>query len=248
MRARDEAFERMDAKRVLDTQRSPLIPTCDRDEGQVPISITTHALDRVSSRRKAEMPLPEWMSLNLASVANATSASMFASPSLRVRASRSSGSVTSSVSQHRRRVLFVPHLAKSQPQLNKAFQPRSSMDDPCSEHSSVSTMSATYSTSAISNLFAFKNSPLHLQSQSDQNKSVHHFLEASVPSMGYLLPHFIDYGCTHEVFLLAVSVWPPERISKFLEDVVTGPHGPLISPMEKMVLENHFQRYFKLNA
>lgn len=233
MRTRDEAFERMEAKRVPDTQRSPLIPTCNRDEGQVPINITTHALDRVSSKRNAEMPLSERMSLNLASVANAPSASMFASPVLRVRASHSSGSVTTSFSQHRRRVLFVPHLAKSQPQLNKAFQPRSSMDDRCSEHSSVSTMSATYSTSAIS---------------SDQNKSVHHFLEASVPSMGYLLPHFIDYGCTHEVFLLAVSVWPPERISKFLEDVVTGPHGLLISPMEKMVLENHFRQYFKLNA
>ncbi|KAF8807076.1 hypothetical protein BYT27DRAFT_7100951 [Phlegmacium glaucopus] len=82
-------------------------------------------------------------------------------------------------------------------------------------------------------------------SQSDKSTSVHRFLEACVPSMGYLLPHFVDYGCTHEGFLLAVSTWPPERIRKFLGDVVAGPDGQFISPMEQMVLENHLTQYFK---
>jgi hypothetical protein len=239
--------ERMKARRLLNTQRSSSIPTCDRDEDQAPINITMHVLDSVSARRKAEMPLSERMTSNLASAPitpfTRITPSMFASPSFRAHASHSLGSVSSTFSQPRRRVLFVPHVARP--------QPRSTRDDPCSEHSSVSTIPATYSTSLnTSNLSTSKDSPMHGSqlSQSDQNHSVHHFLEASVPSMSYLLPRFIDYGCTHEGFLSAVSTWPPERIRKFLEDVVAGPDSPLISPMEKMVLENHFHQYFKLDT
>lgn len=196
-----------------------------------------HALDNVSARRKAEMPFSERMTSNLASAAiTPFTPSFFTSPSLRAHASHPLGSVSSTFSQPTRRVLFVPHVARS--------QPRSTINDPCSKHSSVSTIPAT------SNLSTSKDSPMHGSqlSQSDQNRSVHHFLEASVPSMSYLLPRFIDYGCTHEGFLLAVSMWPPERIKKFLEDVVAGPDSQSISPMEKMVLENHFHQYLKLDA
>jgi len=247
--ATDKASGKMKAEKILNNRWSSLVPTHEKDKDQAPINVTMHTRDKSSDRKKAKMPLLERMALNLASIASTPSApNMFASPSLRDHASQPSGSVSSPFSQPRKGVLFVPHVSNSQLQLNNTpSRPWSTIGDPCSEHSSVS-MSHPTSADTSGNLSTSIGSSMHggsVVSQSDKSTSVHHFLEACVPSMSYLLPQFIDYGCTHEGFLLAASLWPPEKIRKFLEDVVTGPEGRLISPMEQMVLENHLTEYFK---
>lgn len=216
----------MKAKRVLGPQHPCSILTWDREEDQAPINVTVHASDSVPGRRTGEIPLAERRVLNLASVANTPpTPGMFAFPSIKANASHSLGSP---FSQSRRRVLFVPHVAKSQLQVNNTSEPCRTMDD-LLRASSVSTMPATSVNTP--NLLTSTGSPTHgsLVSQCNKNKLVLHFLEASVPSMGYLLPRFIDYVCIYEGFLLAVSMWPPHRISKFLEDVVTGSDGQLLS-------------------
>ena len=233
----NKASAKMKAKKILDTRCSSSISTCERGEDQ---AVTMHAMDKISGRRKAEKPLSE-RALRLASIGNAPSA-IFTSPSIRGRASDPSESVSS---QPRRRAPFVPHVSESQPHLNNISQPWSSIGDACSEYSSISILPhPTTSADASSSLSTSKGSPSR-RFEASQSKPVHHFLEACVPSMSYLLPCFNGYGCTDEGFLLAVSMWPPERIRKFLEDVLTGPDGQLISPMEQMVLENHFTQYFK---
>lgn len=48
------------------------------------------------------------------------------------------------------------------------------------------------------------------------------FLNACSPSMAHYLEPFIDFGCTSEEYLVAVSNLPTDQISHFLKQVVDG--------------------------
>ena len=71
-----------------------------------------------------------------------------------------------------------------------------------------------------------------IQSPSDSNEDVSqltgvtqvaHFLNACFPPMAHFYQHFIDFGCTGEEHLFAVSTWSSEEISQFLSKV--SAHG-----------------------
>jgi len=207
-----------------------------------------HAMDKVFDGKKTKMPPSDRMVLHPTNTPSAPG--VFVSPVFEAHAPQLAGSESSLFSHPRGRVLFVPHVSKSQSQLDKTQSRPRSIDDSCFGDSSASRSYPVILSSAsdTSSFSTSEDSPIHRCTvpQSDMIKSMHHFLDACVPSMSHLLQRFIDYGCTHDGFLLAVSMWPPERIRKFLEDVVSGPDGQSISPMEQMVLENHLTQYFKV--
>jgi len=71
------------------------------------------------------------------------------------------------------------------------------------------------------------------------------FLNACFPPMAHFLQRFIDYGCSSEEYLAAVSTWPPEKISYFLSQVsARAGDARELSPMEMLILQNHFISYF----
>jgi hypothetical protein len=71
------------------------------------------------------------------------------------------------------------------------------------------------------------------------------FLNACFPSMVHYLQHFIDFGCTNEEYLVAVSTWPADRISYFLSQVSShGDNQPKFSDMDILILQDHFISYF----
>lgn len=71
------------------------------------------------------------------------------------------------------------------------------------------------------------------------------FLNACFPSMAHFLKHFVDFGCTSEEYLRAISTWPTDRISYFLSQVSgQGGDGRKLSEMDMLVLQNHFISYF----
>jgi hypothetical protein len=71
------------------------------------------------------------------------------------------------------------------------------------------------------------------------------FLNACFPPMAHFLRHFIDFGCTSEVYLVAVSTWPADRISYFLSQVSgCQGHERKFSEMDILILQNHFMSYF----
>lgn len=71
------------------------------------------------------------------------------------------------------------------------------------------------------------------------------FLNACFPPMAHFLHRFIDYGCSNEQYLAAVSTWPSDKISYFLSQVSarTG-DAREFSQMEMLILQNHFTSYF----
>ena len=111
-----------------------------------------------------------------------------------------------------------------------------------------------------------QNTPLHAESssQAQPNNSasvtqgnnedvfkltgvtrVARFLNACSPPMAHFLQPFIDFGCTSEEYLVAVSTWPTEKISHFLRQVVArGEDKCKISQMDMLILQNHFTSYF----
>lgn len=71
------------------------------------------------------------------------------------------------------------------------------------------------------------------------------FLNACSPPMSHFLQPFIDFGCTSEEFLVAISTWPTDKISHFLKQVVgRGNDKHQFSQMEMLILQNHFLSYF----
>jgi hypothetical protein len=71
------------------------------------------------------------------------------------------------------------------------------------------------------------------------------FLNRCVPPMGHFRQCFIDYGCSNEEYLVAVSTWPTDRIASFLSQVSAHESGERkLSEMDKVVLQNHFISYF----
>lgn len=111
-----------------------------------------------------------------------------------------------------------------------------------------------------------KSSPLHAESSSQARPSnsasikqgdnedvfkltgvtrVARFLNACSPSMAHFLQPFIDFGCTSEEYLVAVSTWPTEKISHFLRQVVSrGEDKSNFTQMDMLILQNHFTSYF----
>ena len=71
------------------------------------------------------------------------------------------------------------------------------------------------------------------------------FLNACSPPMAHFLQPFIDFGCTSEEYLVAVSTWPAEKISNFLRQVVSraGNEERKFSQMDMLILQNHFISY-----
>jgi hypothetical protein len=63
--------------------------------------------------------------------------------------------------------------------------------------------------------------------------------------MAHYLQHFIDFGCTNEEYLVAVSTWPADRISNFLSQVSSnGDNQPKFSDMDILILQDQFTSYF----
>jgi len=111
-----------------------------------------------------------------------------------------------------------------------------------------------------------QNTPLHAESSSQARPSnsasftqgnnedvfkltgvtrVARFLNACSPPMAHFLQPFIDFGCTSEEYLVAVSTWPTEKISYFLRQVVSrGEDKCNFSQMDMLILQNHFTSYF----
>ena len=111
-----------------------------------------------------------------------------------------------------------------------------------------------------------QNTPLHAESSSQARSSksvsfkqgnhedvfqltgvtrVARFLNACHPPMAHFLQPFIDFGCTGEEYLVTVSTWPPDKISHFLSRVVRHRKDEReFSPMEMLILQNHFISYF----
>ena len=75
------------------------------------------------------------------------------------------------------------------------------------------------------------------------------FLSACFPSMGHHLKLFVDFGCTSEAYLFAVSTWPADRISHFLRQVSGhGGDGNQLTEMDMLILQGHFVSYFKVQG
>ena len=71
------------------------------------------------------------------------------------------------------------------------------------------------------------------------------FLNACSPSMAHFLQPFIDFGCTSDEYLVAISTWPTDKISHFLRQVVSrGSDKVQFSQMDILILQNHFISYF----
>jgi hypothetical protein len=71
------------------------------------------------------------------------------------------------------------------------------------------------------------------------------FLNACSPPMAHFLQPFINFGCTSEEYLVAVSTWPTDKISHFLKQVVgCGNDKRQFSQMDLIILQNHFISYF----
>jgi hypothetical protein len=71
------------------------------------------------------------------------------------------------------------------------------------------------------------------------------FLNACSPPMAHFLQPFIDFGCTSEEYLVAVSTWQSEKISHFLRQVVSHRNDKhKFSQMDMLILQNHFISYF----
>jgi hypothetical protein len=111
-----------------------------------------------------------------------------------------------------------------------------------------------------------QNTPLHAESSSQAQSSnsarftqgnnedvfkltgvtrVARFLNACSPPMAHFLQPFINFGCTSEEYLVAVSTWPTEKISHFLRQVVSREKEKReFSQMDMLILQNHFISYF----
>ena len=112
-----------------------------------------------------------------------------------------------------------------------------------------------------------QNTPLHAESSSQALSSnnaslpqgdpedafkltgvtrVARFLNACTPPMAHFLQPFINFGCTSEEYLAAISTWPTERISSFLKQVVSRGDDDkrTFSQMDMLILQNHFISYF----
>jgi hypothetical protein len=112
-----------------------------------------------------------------------------------------------------------------------------------------------------------QNTPIHAESSSQARSSnnatltqgnpedaftltgvtrVARFLNACTPPMAHFLQPFINFGCTSEEYLVAVSTWPTERISYFLKQVVSRGDDDkrTFSQMDMLILQNHFISYF----
>jgi hypothetical protein len=71
------------------------------------------------------------------------------------------------------------------------------------------------------------------------------FLNACSPPMGHFLQAFMDFGCTSEEYLVAISTWRTDGISYFLKQVVShGSDKHQFSQMDILILQNHFISYF----
>ena len=71
------------------------------------------------------------------------------------------------------------------------------------------------------------------------------FLNACFPLMARFLQHFIDFGCTGEEHLFAVSTWSSEEILQFLSKVFAYESNKhKFSDMDMLILHNHFISYF----
>ena len=78
-------------------------------------------------------------------------------------------------------------------------------------------------------------------------QAVYSFLEQCTPSMGHLHQHFVNFGCSNEEHLVAVSSWPPEVVHNFLIQVLmdreTG--EMLVNSMDMFILQTHFLAYYQ---
>lgn len=108
----------------------------------------------------------------------------------------------------------------------------------------VESRSFPIPSTSSSNMIVSPTSCGNTQVRGSQIRSVQKFLEAARPPMTHLLQQFIEFGCRNEDFLLAVSVWPLERIRKFLKSLPPGPGGSPLTKMEVDILTYHFESYF----
>lgn len=105
-------------------------------------------------------------------------------------------------------------------------------------HSAVQFVHSTYPvTSNFPNLNSQK--PHH----PDSIVTIYQFLNGCVPSMTHLLKQFLDFGCTSEEVLWAISTWSRQGVEDFLDRLPPGPSGNSMSQMEKLILLNHFSSY-----
>lgn len=72
---------------------------------------------------------------------------------------------------------------------------------------------------------------------------VSRFLSNCVPSMGHLLPAFVNYGCVHEEFLYSMSQWPQPLITNFVRNAMAKAEVE-ISDMEVDVIVVEILRLF----
>lgn len=136
------------------------------------------------------------------------------------------------------------------------------------EISSPSTSPPIFVSSNIAgpSTLQFPASPLHAESSSQGHSSnnaniqqgnhedaflltgitrVASFLNDSFPPMTHFLKHFVEFGCTSEEYLAAISTWPVGKISHFLSQVSAhGSDERKFSQMEMIILQNHFISYF----
>jgi hypothetical protein len=79
-------------------------------------------------------------------------------------------------------------------------------------------------------------------------QAVFNFLEHCTPSMAHLHRHFVNFGCSNEEYLLAVSSWPPEVVRNFLTQALTDRETGevLVNPMDMFVLQTHFLAYYQM--
>jgi hypothetical protein len=205
------------------------------------------------------------MAANLLSIKNGTPApKIFASPARDVEPSSSSVIMELPQSEIPAFASRLPVYQQHSPALpsqmskpeDKAISEPGSSNAQVSSHidgsGEIKVEKTSFSTpkTSSSNAIASSSTSISAQSRSvvapgSQIPSVHKFLEAAFPPMTHLLQRFIDFGCRSEELLFAISMWPPERIRRFLKSLPPGPTGSALTKMEVDILAYHFESYFQ---
>jgi len=79
-------------------------------------------------------------------------------------------------------------------------------------------------------------------------QAIFNFLGQCTPSMTHLHHHFVNFGCSNEEYLLAVSSWPPEAVHNFLKQALTDRETGevLVNSMDMLILQTHFLAYYQM--
>jgi len=141
---------------------------------------------------------------------------------------------------------LVPNLAVSQPtEIATSAQPAST---PSSTVVNSSSQSSTQLLDSPAKISSGSHSTTSARQFGTGTQAVFNFLGQCTPSMSHLHHHFVNFGCSNEEYLLAVSSWPPEVVHNFLKQALTDRETGevLVNSMDMLVLQTHFLAYYQM--